>query len=263
MPGVGPVLMKLPDANAYACDAEVPPALASREMPSGVEASAAAFAACRLDPEGRVQEVLLLHNPFPSLAPQMIASLQRWEFVAPKKAGAPVSGWATLRLDLKVEFSRPQIARASFVKVSPQDPLPAPLTDRWDESWIATAPPLKELHSAEPPESLDVQPLPRRTKWLADRYRGPFPAKLWIEVSPQGRAARIVPVGLKDPVLLLYLQRAAARWNFAPARKGAAAVSCWGILDLDGTVGYDVSLVRAASIKKSAGPAVPAAPPPP
>ena len=255
LPGVGPAVMKLPETNPYACDSDTPPALASREMPSGIEAAVAAYAACRLDPQGRVAEVLLLHDPVPSLAPQVVASLQRWDFVPPKKAGAPVSGWATLRLDLNVEFSRPQITRATFTRVSPEEPLPVPLTDRWDESWIATAPPLKDLRGAEPPETLDLQPLPRKTKWLADRYRGPFPVRLWIEVSPQGKAVRLVPVGLKDPVLLLYLQRAAAHWNFAPASKGGSAVSCWGILDLDGTIGYDVSLLRAASIKKSAGPA--------
>ncbi len=259
-PGVAATVMPLPEANPYACDADLSPALASREMPSGVETTAVAYAAVRLDAAGRVQEVLLLHDPIPSLRPQEIASLQRWDFTPPKKAGAPTAGWATLRLDLKIEFSRPQITKAVFAKVSPGEPLPDPLTERWDDSWLATAPPLADLHGAESVDALDVQPLPRRTRWLADRYRGAFPVRLWVEVSPGGKALRLVPVGLKDPVVLLYLQRAAARWNFAPARKGGSAVACWGILDLDGTIDYDVSLERAASVKKSAGP--PAAPAP-
>lgn len=252
--GVAPSVMKLPEANPYACDADVAPALASREMPSGVEAAAVAYAAVRLDAEGKVQEVLLLHDPVPSLRAQEIASLQKWEFTPPKKAGAPTAGWATLRLELKLEFSRPQITRAAFVKISPEEPIPAPLTDRWDDSWLATASPLRELHGAESAEALDVQPLPRKTRWLADRYRGPFPVRLWVEVSPQGKALRIVPVGWKDPAVLLYLERAAAHWNFSPASKAGAGVACWGILDLDGAISYDVTLTRAGSVKKSVGP---------
>lgn len=254
-PGVGVTVLEIPDANPYACDAEISPALASRELPSGGEATLASYVAVRLDAEGRVAEVLFLHDPIPSLEAQELASLQKWEFTPPRKGGAPTAGWATIRLDLKVEYSRPQLTRASFVKVRPEDPLPAPLAGRWDESWLATAPPLRDLHGAESVEALDAQPLPRKTKWSADRYKGPFPVKLWIEVSAAGKASRIVPVDLKDPALLPYLQRALARWNFAPAHKGSADVPCWGILELDGTISYDVSLLRAASVKKSAGPA--------
>ena len=53
-----------------------------------------------------------------------------------------VAGWATIELDLKVEYSRPQIARATVVPVGPQDPLPPALSEKWDQSWLTTAPAL-------------------------------------------------------------------------------------------------------------------------
>ena len=162
-------------------------------------------------------------------------------------------GWSTVRLDLKFEFSRPQITRADFAPVAASMPIPPAIPGRWDEGWIDTAPPLSDLRGAEPVEQLDVPPLPKKTKWYADRFKGPFAVKLWVEVSPAGKATRIVPVEIKDPALLAYLRTAISRWNFAPARKGTQPVSCWGILDLAGTISYDISLLRSASIKKSAG----------
>jgi hypothetical protein len=124
---------------------------------------------------------------------------------------------------------------------------------RWDEGWVETAPPLADLRGAEKVESLDTAPLPKRTKWYADRFKGPFDAKLWIEVSPAGKATRIVPVEMKDAALLGYFKAAIARWSFTPAKKADQAISCWGMLDLSGTISYDISLLRTASIKKSAG----------
>jgi len=77
--------------------------------------------------------------------------------------------------------------------------------------------------------------------------------KLWVEISETGHAVRLAPVELKDAALLPYLERAISRWTFTPARNQGQAISCWAVLELDGTISYDVSLVRAASIKKSVG----------
>lgn len=250
---VRPIVMSLPEKNPFACEADSGATILTREFPSGIEATIPEFVSVRIDRTGKIEEVLLVHDPIPSLEAQQRESFKKWEFLPPKKTGLDVAGWSTVRLDLKFEFSRPQITRAEFVPVAPTTPVPAVLPGRWDERWIDAAPPLTDLRGAEAVEALDVPPLPRKTKWYADRFKGPFDVKLWIEVSPTGRATRIVSVEMKDPALLAYLKSAISRWSFAPARKGAQPVSCWGVLNLAGTISYDVSLVRSASIKKSAG----------
>ncbi len=250
---VRPVVLPLPEKNPYACEADSPATIATRELPGGIETTIPEFVSIRLDHTGKIEEVLLVHDPIPSLEPQQRESFKKWEFLPPKKTSLEVRGWSTVRLDLKFEFSRPQITRADFAPVAASMPVPPAIPGRWDEGWIDTAPPISDLRGAEPVEQLDLPPLPKKTKWYADRFKGPFAVKLWVEVSPAGKATRIVPVEIKDPALLAYLKVAISRWSFAPARKGTQPVSCWGILDLAGTISYDISLTRSASIKKSAG----------
>jgi hypothetical protein len=202
---------------------------------------------------GAIEEVLLVHDPIPSLEVQQRASFQKWEFLPPKKGGAAVAGWATVELDLKVEYAKPQITRATLVPVTATDPFPTPIVERWDQSWLTTATPLADLKGAESADALDQPALPKKTKWYADRYKGPFTAKFWLEVSETGRAARLVAVDLKDAALLPYIEKAIARWTFTPARRQGQAMACWNVLDLAGTIGYDIDLTRASSIKKSVG----------
>ena len=249
-----PPLLTIPDANPLACTGDTPPGLVTREFPSGIEVTIPEFVAVRISASGEIEEVRLVHDPIPSLEAQERQSFQKWEFLPPKKGGVPVAGWATIELDLKVEYSKPQIARATLVPVGPQDPIPTPLSERWDQTWLTTAPPVADLKGAESADALDQPALPKRTKWYADRYKGPLAVKFWVEIAENGHATRLAPVELKDAALLPYLEKAISRWTFAPARNQGKAISCWAVLDLGGTISYDVSLARAASIKKSVGP---------
>ncbi len=250
-------LLKLPAANPLACGADTPPGLVTRDFPSGIQVTIPEFVAVRVNVSGAIEEILFVHDPIPSLEAQERQSFQKWEFLPPKKGGVPVAGWATIELALKMEYSRPQITRATIVPVTPQDPVPAAHAERWDESWLTSAPPLADLKGAESAESLDQPALPKRTKWYADRYKGPLAVKLWVEIGDNGRALRFAPVDVKDAALLPYLEKAIAKWTFTPARKEGTAITCWGVLELEGTISYDVNLVRAASIKKSVGFSVP------
>jgi hypothetical protein len=259
-PEAGAPLLSMPEANPLACAADTPPGIVTRDFPSGVQVTIPAFVAVRVNASGAIEEVLLVHDPIPSLEPQERQSFQKWEFLPPKKGGAAVAGWATIELALKVEYSRPQIARASVVPVGAQDPVPPARADRWDESWLTTAPALADLKGAESAEALDEPALPKRTKWYADRYKGPLAVRLWIEIGENGHAARLAPVEVKDAALLPYLERAISKWQFTPARKDGKAIACWAVLELEGTIGYDVDLVRASSIKKSVGFSAPPAP---
>ena len=252
-PPAVPALLPMPETNPLACASDTPPGLVTRDFPSGVEVTIPEFVAIRVDAKGGIEEILFVHDPIPSLQAQERQSFLKWDFLPPKKGGVAVAGWATIELDLKVEYSRPQIARATVVPVGPQDPLPPALSEKWDQSWLTTAPALSDLKGAESAEALDQPALPKRTKWYADRYKGPLAVKLWVEISETGHAVRLAPVELKDAALLPYLERAISRWTFTPARNQGQAISCWAVLELDGTISYDVSLVRAASIKKSVG----------
>jgi len=236
-----------------ACDAETPSGIVSRDFPSGVTVTIPEYVALRLAVTGTIEEVLFVHDPIPSLEPQERASFQKWEFLPAKKGGVAVAGWATVELDLKVDYSKPQITRAALVPVTATDPFPAPIVERWDQSWVTTAVPLADLKGAESADTLDQPALPKKTKWYADRYKGPFAVKFWLEISESGRATRLVAVDLKDAVLLPYLEKAISHWTFTPAKRQGQAVACWNVLDLAGTIGYDIDLVRASSIKKSVG----------
>ena len=253
-PAAAPPLLALPDTNPLACPADSPPAFVTRDFPSGVETTIPAFTAIRVNSAGAIEEVLLVHDPIPSLEAQERQSFQKWEFMPPKKGGVPVAGWATIELDLHMSYSRPQIAKATVVPVGAQDPVPATDARRWDQSWVTTAPALTDLKGAESAEGLDQPALPKRTKWYADRYKGPLAVKLWVEIGQDGRATRIAPVDVKDAALLPYLEKAIAKWTFNPARKNGQAMPCWSVLELGGTISYDVDLIKASSIKKSVGP---------
>lgn len=250
---VGQPLLPLPEANPIACDADTAAAIVTRDFPSGIAVTIPEYVAIRVAATGAIEEVLFVHDPIPSLEAQERASFQKWEFLPPKKGGAAVAGWATVELDLKVEYSKPQITRAAMVPVTSQDPVPAPIVERWDQSWVTAAPPLADLKGAESAEALDQPALPRKTKWYADRYKGPLAAKFWVEISEAGRATRLVAVDLKDAALLPYLERAIGRWTFTPAKRQGQAVACWNVLELAGTISYDVDLTKASSIKKSVG----------
>jgi hypothetical protein len=249
-----PTMLALPDENPYACKADWEPNVVTHDFPSGVESTLNEIVSVRLDGAGKIQEIEFAHDPIPSLEARQRESFAKWDFGAPMKGGAASPGWATLSLDLDIEYSRPQVASLKFTKISAGDPLPTPLPSNWSSSWLATAPPRKDLEGALPPEELDAPVLARKTKWYADRYKGPFPVKLWLRVAPQGRVDRVVPVALADPAVLPYLLRAVGKWTITPAHNGPDAVTCWGLLEIEGTISYDISLKGAASVQKSVGP---------
>lgn len=251
---VAPAVIPMPPDNPFACRPDTPGRLVTHPLASGVTVDIPEMVAFHLDAKGDVKSALPVHDPIPTLGQQQQASLLRWRFTPPKKGGAPVEGWATVRLDLRMEYSRPDLTKISFMPVAPDMPLPPPLDTVWDDSWISTAPPLKDLAGGVSAEELDSPPLPEKTKWSADKYKGPLKVRLWIKVGTAGHVEKIVPVEWGNPAVFAYLQRTVARWTFVPSARGGSFLDCWGILDLEGHITYDVSLVQAASLKKSIGP---------
>ena len=67
---VRPVVLPLPEKNPYACEADAPATIATKEVPGGIETTIPEFVSIRLDHTGKIEEVLLVHDPIPSLEPQ-------------------------------------------------------------------------------------------------------------------------------------------------------------------------------------------------
>jgi hypothetical protein len=248
-----PVILTLPDANPFAVVPDTPPTFVTHDFPSGVRERLAEFVAMRLDAEGKVVETIFIHDPIPSLEPQQKESFAKWKFDPPMKGGAPAAGWATIRLDLNLDYSRPSVEKLTFTPIGAQDAIPSAAATRWDDAWLETAPPLKDPGGAYPVEALDTPPLPKKTKWYADRFKGPISLRFWVEAGTSGRALRLVPVDVRDAALIPYFRAALSRWTLVPAHKNNGVVTCWGLLEITGTMSYDIDLAGAASLKKSAG----------
>ena len=134
--------------------------------------------------------------------------------------------------------------------VTPATPVPRPLLWPSDEVWLESrnAPP---TDGTVPLETLDAPPMPRKTPWDADSYKGPFSARFWVKVTSTGTVEKAVPLQVSEPVLLPYLRRAMSSWAFRPAQLNGAPVDSWNELTLSGQVGYDVELKQIASLRRT------------
>ena len=101
------------------------------------------------------------------------------------KAGAPVETWASVRLDLQIEV-RPREEQVVLTPITPATPLPPPFDwgddTKWFEAYKVTPP----TDGTVPLEDVEKPPTPKKMKWSADSYKGPFSCKAWIRVSPDG-----------------------------------------------------------------------------
>ena len=155
-----------------------------------------------------------------------------------------------MRLDLQVQIAAPRSVQSTLTPVTPATPVPRPLTWVADDAWLESrkgAPP----DGGVPLESVDSPPMPRKTPWDADSYKGPFNAKFWVKVTSAGVVEKAIPLGASDPILLPYLRRAMSTWAFRPARVNGAPADTWNELDLSGQVGYKVELKQIASLRRS------------
>jgi hypothetical protein len=244
-------ILTIPDQNPFGKALDAAPTLPHPEMPSGLKTSSALFAALKVDADGNVKTVRLLRNPIRSLTADYLKTLARWRFQPPTRAGQHASAWATVEIDLAVEFKRVSTSRVALTPVLPSDPTPEPFVWGTDTAWIDSQKPVAPIDGSWPVESLDAVPTPRRTPWSADSFKGPFQAAVWIEIASNGRATRMVPIELPDPVLIPYLRSAIARWVFTPGRIKGEPVDAWVRLDLTGQISLDDDLTQVKSIRKT------------
>ena len=103
-------------------------------------------------------------------------------------------------------------------------PLPAPFDWPNETAWLDARKSATPNDGTVPIVEVDTAPIPQKTPWSADSFKGPFSAKYWIKVDKAGRVEKAIPLEISDPVLLAYFRQAMNGWLLKPAQTGAAAV---------------------------------------
>ncbi|HEV8118239.1 MAG TPA: hypothetical protein VGQ32_06915 [Thermoanaerobaculia bacterium] len=244
-------ISKLPTDNPFGLLVEEPaaappkPAFPELVLPAGM------YAAVRVDPTGHVVSSRIIRDPVPVLAAESRKSFeQRWTFDPATKAGAPVETWASVRLDLQIEV-RPREEQVVLTPITPATPLPPPFDwgddTKWFESYKVTPP----TDGTVPLEDVEKPPTPKKMKWSADSYKGPFSCKAWIRVSPDGLVHKMIPIQASDPILVPYLRKTVATWTMRPARVKGQSVESWSELSITGNISYSIDLKQVNNLRKT------------
>ncbi len=244
-------ISRLGTDNPFGLTAEEPAALPPKpEFPQHT-VTAALYAAVRVDPTGRVLQSRIIRDPIPSLAAESRRSFeQRWTFDPAVEAGKPVETWASIRLDLQVEV-RPREEQAALTPVTPATSLPVPFDWTDHRAWLDNFKAVVPTDGTVPLEQVDKTANPKKMKWLADSYKGPFSCHVWVKVSAAGRIEKVVPLQVSDPVLIAYMRQTAPGWVLRPARVKGAPVDSWNELNVSGLLNYSIEIKQVTNLRKT------------
>jgi len=241
----------LPADNPFGVAIEEPPALPPKPPFPELPTTASLFATIRVDPTGKVVQSKLVRDPIPSVAAESRRSFeQRWAFDPAVRGGQPVETWGSVRLDLQVDV-RPREEQAALTPITSATPLPVPFEWGDDKKWydgFKTAPP---SDGTVPLEQVDTTPNPRKTKWGADSYKGPFSCKFWVRVNAAGRIDKMIPIQVSDPVLIPYMRKVATTWPMRPARVKSQPVDSWCELSVSGQLSYSIEVKQINNLRKT------------
>jgi hypothetical protein len=243
-------ILQAPAENPFGIAAEAPAALPPKLNFAQSVVPAAEYVSARVDAAGKPMGLKQERDPIPSLAGEAQKSLARWTFEPARRGSENVETWAALRLDLQVEIDAPRSVQANLSPVTPSTAIPRPLAWPSDEVWLETR------KGAAPAggvaiDAVDSPPLPKKTPWTADSYKGPFSARFWVKVRANGSVEKAIPLEATDPILLGYLRHAMSTWTFRPAQARGTPVDSWNELSLSGQVTYKVELKQIASLRRS------------
>ncbi len=247
------VVERLPADNPFGRAVDVPAALPQKLAFADVTAPAAFFVTVHVDPTGRPSNIRRDHDPIPSLAADSLKSISRWTFSPARRGGQPVETWAPYRVDLSVEIRSPKITQMGLTPVAPSTPLPKSFDWPADADWLESRHVPAPQDGTVPIDQVDTAPIPQKTPWSADSYKGPFSAKYWVKVDTSGRITRAIPIEVSDPVLLAYFRRSMNSWALRPAQAGGAAVESWNELTLGGTISYSDDVKQIVALRKDIG----------
>ncbi len=247
-------IAKLPPQNPYGKAVDISAGLPQKLPFTDAKLSAGDFVSVRVDPTGKVLQVRRDRDPIPSLAGETMRSIQRWTITPARRGGQAVDTWGAYRLELAVEIDAPKILQQTLTSVTPQTPMPAPFSWPAETEWLESRKPAALSDGTVSILEVDTAPVPTKTPWSADSFKGPFSVRYWIKVDKNGRVERAIPLEVSDPLLLAYFRRAMASWVLRPAQAGGAPVESWNELSLSGTISWDDDIKQISALRRSIGP---------
>ena len=247
---------RLPADNPFGVAAEKPAALPPKPFFTEQPVETSLFATVHVDKTGKVIGAERIRDPIPSLAADSKKSFDRWTFDPASKDGQPVETWASVRVEMSAMVKPPKIEQMVLRPIEPSTPIPAPLEWTADQTWYDAAP------VGHPPggiaiEQADTIAAPKKTKWDADSYKGPFSIRMWVKIDAAGRAARTVPMQASDPLLIPYFRNQIATWQFQPATVNGVSAESWGELLASGTISWSAEVKQIANLRKTLTAAAP------
>jgi hypothetical protein len=246
-------IARLPSENPFGSTAQVPAALPAKLPFADGAVSVGFFASMHVDPAGRNLSVRRERDPVPSVSAEALKSLTRWTFSPARRGGQPVDTWGAYRLDLYVEIRSPKILQMSFLPITPSTPMPKPLAWPSDNDWLESRKPAPPTDGIVPIDQVDTAPIPQKTPWSADSYKGPFTVKFWVHVDKSGHIDRAIPLEASDPALIPYFRKAMNSWVARPAQSNGTPVESWNELTLGGQISYSVEIKQIAALRRPLG----------
>jgi hypothetical protein len=244
---------KLSANNPYGKTSEAPAAIPPKLTFADATLSTGFFVSVHVDPTGRALTVRRERDPIPSLVAESLKSFSRWVFSPGRRGGQAVDTWGAYRVDLEVSIRSPKIVQMAFTPVPPTAPLPKPFEWPTDAAWLESRKAAPPADGSIPIDQVDTTPIPQKTPWSADSYKGPFSVKYWVRVDKTGKIDKAIPLDVSDPVLLPYFRRAMSAWVIRPAQSAGAPVDSWNELTLGGTVSYSDEIKQIIALKRPIG----------
>ena len=254
-----PVILvaKLPADNPFGGTAQVPAALPQKLNFVDGAVSVGDYVSVHVDPAGRAMAVRRERDPIPSLSAEELKSLSRWLFSPARKGGQAVETWGAYRIELYIEVRAPKILQMALVSITPSTPIPTPLSWPSDNDWLESRHPSPPTDTTVPIDQVDVAPLPQKTPWSADSFKGPFSVKFWVRVDKSGHIDRAIPLEISDPALLSYFRKSMSTWVMRPAQNDGAPVDSWNELALSGQISFSTDIKQIAALRRPLSDSVP------
>ena len=245
---------KLPADNPFGSAADVPAALPQKLNFTDATLLAGFFVTVHVDPTGKALTTRRDRDPIPSLAADSLKSMSKWTFAPAHKSGQAVDTWGAFRVDLEFEIRSPKIVQMGLTPITAAMPLPKPFDWKSDSDWLDGRHVPAPADGTVPLDQVDTTPVPQKTPWSADSFKGPFAVKYWVFVDKTGKITRAIPLEVSDPVLLAYFRRAMGTWILRPAQAGGAPVDSWNELTLSGQISFSDDFKQIVALRKNIGP---------
>jgi len=240
-----PPPQELPYAHPLYRTLDAPPKLLERPPVEDFEARTWLWTSVKVGENGRVIDGGAVEPPLKGLTAPLPALFPRWRFAPPRRAGKPVTTWATLGLDLAVALEKGAFTSFDLTPLAKEDPLPKIVVEIAPDDFLKGFP--KEITPPEPGlvpvEECDAFPAPDSTKWSFDAARTRSRITALVLVSEEGQVARILPTGETiEPLVLAWLRKSAAGWKVTPGMAGGKPAASW--MSLDATLDYTIDSAK-------------------